>query len=156
MNLFTKQTVLVVDYSVPPTLFNLPIVEHPKLTRKMKIDIDKIELIPTLLKGGERSISGEENLKRIEGLGKTILDARVLEEFLKHPRRIPTDWKEDVKRIYFSGTRFSWDDGLLVVCLHWNVPTFPDRKTNGWVWIGKPLCESLGMIVPNLTAVYSE
>jgi len=121
---------LVVDYSQPFSLLDWKLIEHPTRTDTVTIDTDDIEAITTL-KDDEDYVQGEENLTRIKATGKTLLDARVLEELLKHPEAIPEKWKQEtngyITDIFFPGTVLMDPDGYrCVLCLYWD--------DGGWHW----------------------
>ena len=113
-----KSNLLIVDYSIAPSLVNLKIKSHPGRKDIVKYDLSRIERVLTL-KSGENRISGHENLKRLKATGKILLDVRVLEELLKHPELIPEEWKKGIT--YFWGTIFRYSVGYLYVAyLLWN------------------------------------
>lgn len=113
----TGGLLLPVDYSIAPSLVNLKIETHPKRTDVVRIDMTKVERV-LALKEGDSSITGHENLERLQATGRTLLDVRVLEELWKNKHLIPESWKQGVT--YFWGTIFRDGlDGLCVACLCW-------------------------------------
>lgn len=124
-----KSNSLIVDYGVAPSLVGLKIKSHSEWKGVIEYNLSfaKFERVLTL-KPGENSISGHENLKRLDATGKVLLDVRVLEELLKRPELIPEEWKKGLT--YFWGTIFrDLDDNLYVACLNWNGGV--------WYWGGR-------------------
>jgi hypothetical protein len=111
-----QNSLLTVDYSIKPSLIGLAIDSHPTRTDVVNIDPRKIERV-SMLRLGERSITGHEFLRRLKELGKELYDVRLMEELYKNPEKIPEEWK--IGRTYFWGTIFRVGDNLCVACLCW-------------------------------------
>lgn len=94
---------LAVDYSIGLSLVNLPVVVHPDHSGIARLDVKKIKRV-SMVRLGEDAISGHEYLQRLEECGEKLHDARVMEEFIKNPDRIPEEWEKG--RTYFWGTIF--------------------------------------------------
>lgn len=125
---------LKIDYSIKPSLLDWKTLEHPDRTDTVEIDTEEIELMTTLKKG-EEYVQGSENLYRLKAMGKstdkTLLDARIFEELMKHPEAIPEKWKEKTngwtKYVFFPGTILANPCGdRCVMYLHW--------FDGGWDW----------------------
>lgn len=72
-----------------------------------EVDLNKIHPVTTL-KGKEKGITGEENLRRLKASGDIRLDAKVLETFWGNQHLILESWKEKTNGlttyIFFDGT----------------------------------------------------
>ena len=125
-------TGLFIDYSIRPSvvpvvetgqqvsLMRAGIIEHPTRSDIVEIPISKIER-RSMVQPCEIEISGYEYLERLEGNHETLLDVRVMEEFLKNPSMIPVAYRRGVT--CFFGTRF--------------VDKYGDNFVAGFVWNGR-------------------
>jgi hypothetical protein len=124
----SESRLLIVDYSVKPSLVGFDVIEHPERKDVATIDLGKVSRV-LVLRDGEGFVKGEENFcrlkKRAEETGELLLDIRVLEEILFHPHLIPEEWKSGVT--YFWGTIFrgAYDHR----CVSYLI-----RYENGWYW----------------------
>ena len=80
------------------SLAGIPIKTQPRKLVET-IDLTKVTRV-LMLEPGETSISSGENLRRIKASGgKTLLDIRVMEEFLRRPWFIPEEFSN---RLHYS------------------------------------------------------
>lgn len=108
-----------VDYSIRPSLIKMELAEHPTRTDSVEIDLSEAGEVSMLLPG-EEEISGHEMFCRFKKAKKSVLDVRMLEEFLKHKELIPENLK-NIKPCYFWGTIFRDDaNNLSVAYLLWD------------------------------------
>lgn len=89
-----------------------------------EIDLTKVHL-ETMLEQGERSIKGEEKLRRLKKAGHICLDAKIFQTLWENQILIPERWKEKTNGsttyIYFDGTVLRSPDGdRYVLCLFWH------------------------------------
>lgn len=108
---------LTVDYSIKPSLITLAIDSHPARTDVLTIDLRKVERV-SMLRSGERFITGYVYLRRLKKSGKQLYDVRVMEEFYENLEKIPEEWKTG--KTYFWGTIFRDCGCPYVLCLYWN------------------------------------
>lgn len=66
------------------------------------LDLNEVQLVSVLRKG-ELWIQGEERVKRLKEANYILLDARILQEVIKHPKLVPESWKKH-DPIHFDGT----------------------------------------------------
>lgn len=117
---------LRVDYSIPPSLITMTIVERPQLLGVQNFSLGSVQMVSTL-NPGEKYVEGEENLRRLKAAGWRLLDVRVMEELLNHPKLIPESWKR-VSPIYFWGTVFRFSDSRRYIAyMAWS-------EKSGWYW----------------------
>ncbi len=95
-----------------------------------EIDLSKIKLATTLKKD-EKSVNGEENLRRLKATENTLLDARVFHALWNNKRLIPDSWKGQI--VCFPGTVLRGPDGYRnVFCLCWGGDDWNWR----YYWLG--------------------
>jgi hypothetical protein len=109
---------LKVDYSIKPRLFHLDVIEHPNRNDIALINTKKIIRMHVLPEKGRKYLNCANILKRLKAANRVILDARVMEEFIKKPNFIPKTWKEINKPVYFLGTIFEERGYKYVVFLY--------------------------------------
>jgi ethanolamine utilization protein EutQ (cupin superfamily) len=85
----------------------------------------------TTLKKGEKTVGGEEKLKRLKEDGRIRLDAGIFRTLWENQHLIPEKWKEQTNGnttfIYFDGTVLRDSGGSrYVLCLCWS--------GGGWNW----------------------
>lgn len=98
-------------------------VEEHRRSGRMVWDPKRVSLYLSDRQRGSMMIKGNELRKELAS--KTVLNANVLDYLLKHPDRIPEEWKD--KYVFFWGTIYRDRDGCLFVRdLFW----FGD----GWYW----------------------
>lgn len=72
-----------------------------------EVDLSMVDFV-TMLKSGEKYITGEERLKRLKEFGSTRLDAKIFQTLWENQHLIPESWKDKVngetRLIYFDGT----------------------------------------------------
>jgi hypothetical protein len=125
-----KEGVLKIDRSKPFDFRMLPGTgwkmdeEDDRSVARNEIVLDEIRL--EVIQEKDETIGGEERLRRLKRAGFLRLDAKVLEEFLKHQDKIPEEWKESGSFSYppfvcFDGSIVSDPDGVrLVLCMSWS------------------------------------
>jgi hypothetical protein len=140
--------IIVVDYSIEPTYYPnhverlrgnpVRILEHPKRTDIVQIDVSKIELIPAL-QDGEKLIWASDSFRQLKEMRKAPLDALALEEIVRHPQTIPESWKgngEERPIILFPATVFDNGGNRRILFLIWD-----DKNTvrePRWQWDSYP------------------
>ena len=98
----------------------------------LKIDPLKSQLVTTL-RTGEKSISGEDNRKRLKEIGYILFGAKEFQSFWENQSQIQPSWKEKIngkiQYIVFSGTVLqSPVEYRCVVCLYWG-------HDSQWHWL---------------------
>ena len=90
-----------------------------------EVDLTKVSF-ETMLKDGEKTVVGEEKLKRLIASGDIRLDAKVFQTLWENQHLIPASWKEptngNTTYVFFDGTilRNSYGNRC-VLCLDWGV-----------------------------------
>ena len=84
-----------------------------------ELDMSKVKL-ETVLKNGEKCVSGEEKLKRLKAADHVRLDAAIFQALWENQGLIPEEWKK-VGAVYFDGTVLLNPDGdRYVLYLYWH------------------------------------
>lgn len=88
-----------------------------------EIDLTKV-VFKTTLEKGERSIKGEDKLKRLKEKNVVRLDAGIFQTLWENQHLIPEKWKKKINgrtiEIFFDGTILRGSNGvLMVMCLYW-------------------------------------
>lgn len=95
-----------------------------------EVDLTKVSF-ETSLADGEKSVVGEEKLKRLISSGDIRLDAKVFQTLWENQHLIPASWKEptngNTTYVFFDGTIIRNSRGhRCVLCLFW--------VDGGWRW----------------------
>src|SRR5579864_4613582 len=131
LEVVSERTLLEVDYSKLPSFGKeYEIVEHPDRNGLVSINTAKIQWM-VMLGDGECYVDGEENLARLKATEKVLLDARVKDALLAHPKFIPSGWT----RLYFFGTIFIGKDRRRHVP---QIYLTKDGWQDGLRWLGNP------------------
>ena len=123
-------TMLQIDrtFAFDPTAFickGYSIVEQDERSLKFnEVDLTKVSL-ETMLKGYEKSVVGEEKLKRLIKAGHIRLDAKVFYALLGNQHLIPELWKQPTNGnptcVFFDGTILRQLSGnRFVLYLYWD------------------------------------
>lgn len=88
-----------------------------------EFDPTKVRLV-SMLKSGETTISGEENLARLKEAGHVRLGTKQFLAYWENKSTIPESWKDkvvgNIHFIYFDGDELRSPDGSrYVLCLYW-------------------------------------
>ena len=100
------------------------ILEQDERSLKLsEVDLTKVSLEMTL-KDGEKSVVGEEKLKRLVATGDIRLDAKVFQTLWENKHLIPEAWKQptngNTTYVFFDGTILRDSDGdRCVLYLYW-------------------------------------
>ena len=93
------------------------VVEHRKGGKFAVANLKKIQLFLSDGQKKDKRLTGKQLRKELED--KPVLNANVMNFFLKYPELIPEKWKR--KTVYFWGTVYRHLDGNLCVhCLRWH------------------------------------
>lgn len=95
-----------------------------------EVDLTKVSF-KTMLKDGEKTVVGEEKLKRLTASGDICLDAKVFQTLWENQHLIPASWKEptngNTTYVFFDGTILRDSGGdRCVLFLFWSV--------GRWIW----------------------
>ena len=132
----SAQTIINIDRSKPfdPTTFignGFSIDEQDdKSLALTEIDLTKV-MFDTTLEKGEKTVKGENKLKRLKEKNVIRLDVGIFKELWENQHLTPEKWKENTNKnttfLFFDGSilRNSNDDRF-VLCLYWN--------GGRWVW----------------------
>jgi len=101
-----------------------------------QLDLSKV-LLKHMLKKGESSIRGEEELRRLKSADYVRLDAKIFQTFWENQQLIPELWKErtdgNITFVFFDGTVLRGPSGdRCVLCLYWGV----GRWNGDYCWLG--------------------
>jgi hypothetical protein len=115
-------------------------VEEHKKGGSLRLDSSQIRL---LLHEKQRKGSSIEGYKLRDALrGEAVLNANVLDDWIKNPHLIPEDLKkktgDNFTYLYFWGTIFRFPEGLRVRYLYWfneRAWAHYSRLTDGWTHI---------------------
>lgn len=100
------------------------IVEEDEHSLKLsEVDLTKVSF-ETTLADGEKSVVGEEKLKRLVATGAIRLDAKVFQTLWENQHLIPEAWKQptngNTTYVFFDGTILRHSNGgRCVLCLYW-------------------------------------
>ncbi len=99
------------------------IVEEDERSLKLtEVDLTKVSF-ETMLKDGEKTVVGEEKLKRLIASGDIRLDAKVFQTLWENQHLIPEAWKQptngNTTYVFFDGTILRHSRGnRCVLCLY--------------------------------------
>jgi hypothetical protein len=127
-----SSTPLIIDLDIEPFIPDGWKVEEHQKGGSFKWDASYVSLHLSDKQKNGKWLELEGNKLRKELVGKSVLNANVLDYLLAHPNVIPEEWKG--KYVFFWGTVYRYsDDRFYVRCLFW------DRDRWDWDcrWLGR-------------------
>lgn len=119
-----KQVEYLVDLDADPFLPDGWKVEEHQKGGQIKYDSTKVRLYLSRKQQNGKVIDGNELRKELKS--QKVMNANLLDFYLKNPHLIPEKWKG--KAVFFWGTIYRGADGYLDVrCLYW--------RSGRWHWL---------------------
>ena len=111
-----------------------------------EIDLNKVSF-KTMLENDEKSVGGEEKLKRLIASSKIRPDAKAFQTLWENKHLVPESWKKktngNTTYIFFDGTILRSPNGnRCVLCLYWDA--------GRWRWDGRWLDDGFDANSPSL------